>query len=131
MTPPTHRSLAMPTPPSTISAPLLVEVDCSVERIVAVEETTRPLLTIKSLLCAISFPFHVTACYLKYIYDFTGISNFYIANTDQAVIPNLTTLTVMVVAVVGENVRVTVVSVKLALNTPNCPLLVLIPYSFL
>ena len=121
----------MPTPPSTINAPVAVEYACSVERIVAVEETTRPLLTIKSLLCAISFPFHVTAGYLKYIYDFLGISNCYVAGTDQAVIPSRTTLTVMVVAVVGENVSVTVVSVRLASNRPSCPLLVLMPYSFL
>jgi hypothetical protein len=53
--------LAMPTPPETINAPVDVDTDSVLPKIVAVVLTTRPCLTMKSLLTdviAISFPFH-------------------------------------------------------------------------
>ena len=69
ISPPTCRSLPIPTPPSTTRAPVIVEIAFVSDKIVAVVPTTRPFLTLKSLLFAISFPFHVTASYIKCIYS--------------------------------------------------------------
>jgi hypothetical protein len=47
-----------PAPPATISAPVVGLIEFAVPEIVAVVATTRPFLTLKSLMNAISFPFH-------------------------------------------------------------------------
>ena len=47
-----------PAPPDTTSAPVVGLIEFAVPEIVAVVATTRPFLTLKSLMNAISFPFH-------------------------------------------------------------------------
>jgi hypothetical protein len=60
--PPAYIDPRRPIPPLTTSAPVVEDTDVTVLCTVAVETTTRPFLTLKSLLSvAISFPFHVTA----------------------------------------------------------------------
>ena len=50
VSPPTYKFLSMPTPPSTITEPVLVFVDCVVSKILNLPERERVSLTLTSLL---------------------------------------------------------------------------------
>lgn len=132
---PTFKLPAMPTPPLITSAPVTVDIDVAVDKNVAVVVTTIPFFTLKSIVeVAISFPFHVTASYFILYTSKNrehGVLYFVGYLLNYADIPIRTTLTTILVGVgFGVTVNVTVPAARVALNTPNSPALVLIPYSF-
>jgi hypothetical protein len=77
-----------------MTAPVVVDVEAAVESIVAVDMTASPFLTLKSIVFAISFPFHVTA----------QIANLFINCGIYEVIVNLVNFTTMVLLLIGVNV---------------------------